>query len=57
MQGSWRRFCRDYQVFLPTDKVKDYIDEIEPILGEGAVTVLSIRPVGTIKIDLDESDF
>ncbi|NLY61565.1 MAG: galactokinase [Clostridiales bacterium] len=50
-------FAGTIQVFLPTDKVKDYIDEIEPILGEGAVTVLSIRPVGTIKIDLDESDF
>jgi len=50
-------FAGTIQVFLPTDKVKEYIDEIEPILGEGAVTVLNIRPVGTIKVDLDEGDF
>lgn len=50
-------FAGTIQVFLPTDKVKEYIREIEPILGEGAVTVLNIRPVGTIKVDLDEGDF
>ena len=50
-------FAGTIQVFLPTDKVKEYIDEIEPILGEGAVTVLNIRPVGTIKVDVDEGDF
>ena len=50
-------FAGTIQVFLPTDKVKEYIEEIEPILGEGTVTVLNIRPVGAIKVDLDEGDF
>jgi cysteinyl-tRNA synthetase len=28
-------------------------EEIEPIFGHGAVTVLGIRPVGTIKMNID----
>jgi galactokinase len=46
-------FAGTIQVFLPKEKVKDYIEEIEPIFGHGAVTVLGIRPVGTIKMNID----
>ncbi|HZJ83029.1 MAG TPA: galactokinase family protein [Clostridia bacterium] len=44
-------FAGTIQVFLPKEKVEAYVNEIEPIFGEGSVSVLNIRPYGAIKVD------
>lgn len=47
-------FAGTIQVFLPSEYVDDYVKEIEPIFGEGAVTILNIRPFGTIRVDMED---
>ncbi|HZJ58283.1 MAG TPA: galactokinase family protein [Clostridia bacterium] len=46
-------FAGTIQVFIPTGSVKGYIEEMEPIFGEGSVTVLGIRPLGTTRVNID----
>lgn len=46
-------FAGTIQVFLPSEKVQEYIETIEPMLGQGAVTLLNIRPFGSMKVDLN----
>lgn len=49
-------FAGTIQVFLPSEYVDDYVSEIEPIFGRDSVTVLSIRPFGTIRVDMEDID-
>lgn len=44
-------FAGTVLVFMPNELLGDYIGLIEGIFGEGSVTVLSIRPYGTLCID------
>lgn len=39
------------QVFMPTDFTENYIKYMENVLGSGCVSMLGIRPQGTICID------
>ena len=43
-------FAGTIQVFMPLEYVDEYVSLIESIFGDKAVTLLSIRPYGTIRI-------
>ena len=43
-------FAGTIQAFLPTDKVDEYVSEMNRIFGDGSCYVLKIRPVGGIEI-------
>ncbi|MBN2008530.1 galactokinase [candidate division KSB1 bacterium] len=45
-------FAGTIQVFLPTESVADYVTLMESVFGKGAVVVLSIRPQGTVHVDM-----
>lgn len=44
-------FAGTIQVFLPTTFLNEYLAVIQPIFGEKAVTVLNVRPRGTLHLD------
>ncbi len=44
-------FAGTIQVFVPTEKVEHFRTEMEKVTGEGTCHLLSIRPVGGIKIE------
>lgn len=54
-QGSYRvhggGFAYTIQVFVPNEKVETFRREMEKITGEGTCHLLSIRPVGGVKIE------
>ena len=43
-------FAGTIQAFVPNELVQEYKDRMEQVFGEGACYVLSVRPVGGIKI-------
>lgn len=43
-------FAGTIQVFMPSEFVDEYVELIESIFGDKAVTPLSIRPYGTMRI-------
>jgi len=45
-------FAGTIQVFLHNDFVQDYIQLMESVFGKGSVQVLTVRPVGTLHINL-----
>ncbi|NLJ41447.1 MAG: galactokinase [Clostridiales bacterium] len=49
-------FAGTIQVFLPDQKVAEYIKVIESVFGVGSVTKLGIRSLGTIRLDMNGSD-
>lgn len=54
-KGAWRvhggGFAGTMQAFVPMDLLEDYKTMIEAAMGEGKCHVLSIRPVGGVKIE------
>jgi galactokinase len=52
--GAWRvhggGFAGTIQAFVPKEKLENYRQAIESVYGEGSCYVLSVRPVGGIKI-------
>ncbi len=44
-------FAGTIQIFLPSDKVKEYINYITPVFGPESARILSIRPVGVTEIE------
>lgn len=44
-------FAGTIQVFMPTALLSEYLDLIQPIFGAKAVTVLNVRPCGTLHLD------
>ena len=44
-------FAETIQVYLPLDKLEAYRNFMEGIFGEGALTVLKIRPMGAVELD------
>lgn len=55
-RGAWRvhggGFAGTIQVFVPNDMLADYKFGIEKVFGYGSCHVLSIRPVGGIKVEI-----
>ncbi|SDN94008.1 galactokinase [Acetanaerobacterium elongatum] len=53
-KGAWRvhggGFAGTIQAFVPVSKLQHYKAEIEAVMGEGSCFILSIRPVGGVKI-------
>ena len=45
-------FAGTIQVFLPTAALGEYVERMQGIFGAHAVSVLKIRPQGTMKISL-----
>jgi galactokinase len=45
-------FAGTIQVFLPNAALNEYVERMQSIFGERAVSVLKIRPQGTMKIGL-----
>ena len=43
-------FAGTIQAFVPTDKVNEYVSEMNRIFGNGSCYVLNIRPVGGVEI-------
>lgn len=60
LKGSGKGACRVHGggfagtvlVFMPNELLDEYVKLMEDIFGKGSVTVLSIRPYGTLCIDL-----
>lgn len=54
-RGAWRvhggGFAGTIQAFVPNDMLADYKFSIEKVFGYGSCHVLSIRPVGGIKVE------
>ena len=54
-RGAWRvhggGFAGTMQAFVPVELLEDYKTMIEAAMGEGKCHVLSIRPVGGIKVE------
>ena len=54
--GAWRvhggGFAGTILAFVPNDKLADYVAKMDAVFGEGACTVLGIRPVGAKKVEL-----
>jgi len=46
-------FAGTVLVFMPNELLNGYVELIESIFGEGSVTVLSIRPYGTLCVNLN----
>jgi galactokinase len=44
-------FAGTIQVFLPSALISEYIEMMESVYGEGSVTVLKIRPIGTLHLN------
>jgi galactokinase len=44
-------FAGTIQAFLPDTFLKEYVERMEGIFGKKAVTVLNIRPVGTLHLN------
>jgi len=44
-------FAGTIQVFLPIDAVKEYVQMIESVFGEGSVLILKIRSYGTLYLN------
>ena len=53
-KGAWRvhggGFAGTIQAFVPVAELQRYKQEIEAVMGEGSCFILSIRPVGGVKI-------
>jgi len=43
-------FAGTIQVFLHNDFVQEYIKMMEPVFGDDAVQILTVRPVGTLHV-------
>lgn len=43
-------FAGTIQAFVPTDKMNEYVSEMNRIFGNGSCYVLKIRPIGGIEI-------
>ncbi len=56
-QGAWRvhggGFAGTIQCFVPDSLLSDYRSGIESVFGQGSCYVLSIRPVGGVKVTPD----
>ena len=54
--GAWRvhggGFAGTTLAFVPHDKLDAYVRQMDAVFGEGACTVLGIRPVGAKKVEL-----
>ena len=54
--GAWRvhggGFAGTILAFVPNEKLADYVAKMDAVFGEGACTVLGIRPVGAKKVEL-----
>lgn len=44
-------FAGTIQVFLPSSLISEYIEMMESVYGEGSVSVLKIRPIGTLHLN------
>lgn len=55
-RGAWRvhggGFAGTIQVFVPNDLLGQYIEKMRGIFGENSCYELTIRPVGTMKLEL-----
>ena len=53
-KGAWRvhggGFAGTIQAFVPVDMVKDYCSAMEAVFGKNTCHILSIRPVGAVKV-------
>jgi len=45
-------FAGTIQIFLPNNKVEEYINFITPIFGEKSAQVLNIRSIGVTEVKL-----
>ena len=56
-KGAWRvhggGFAGTMQAFVPNEMVEEYKGMVESLFGEGSCYVLSIRPVGAIRLERD----
>lgn len=54
--GAWRvhggGFAGTILAFVPHDKLNTYVEQMDAVFGQGACTVLGIRPVGAKKVEL-----
>ena len=44
-------FAGTIQVYLPDSCLTEYVEQMEKIFGDEAVTVLNIRPFGTLHLN------
>jgi galactokinase len=55
-KGAWRvhggGFAGTIQAFVPNDLLEVYVDRLDRIFGSGACTILSIRSLGSIRVDI-----
>lgn len=53
-KGAWRvhggGFAGTIQAFVPASELEQYKNEIEAVMGKGSCFILSIRPVGGVRI-------
>ena len=49
--GVWFILCLLYTSFVPSELVEKYSAAMDAVFGEGATTVLSIRPEGVVCMD------
>ncbi|MBN2030100.1 galactokinase [bacterium] len=49
-------FAGTIQVYLPDDAIDGYVRLMEPVFGQGSITVLNLRPCGTSHMKLDQGD-
>lgn len=56
-KGAWRvhggGFAGTIQAFVPTEMIELYKKTVETLFGEGSCYVLSIRPVGAVRVTRD----
>jgi galactokinase len=55
--GAWRvhggGFAGTILAFVPNEALKNYVAQMEAVFGDGASTVVRVRPIGAVRLKLD----